>query len=218
MVAFNVLTGRMPWDAAAPHDPAFAAYCLRPRSYFRHRFALSPAADALLRAALRLEPARRPGWTELRAALQSADTFFLSEEQLRASAAPVRAVADAYMPREEEIRSQDVNLVVWEGCEAPPCTPIGEDAPRELVPLSTTTDDQADAHSDSESDSDGPITPQTHAAAAGDADDVPPLELSADAHVCGTHAGKAGAPREHAGSRGGLDSALCPLVGRVDVS
>ena len=206
MVAFNVLTGRVPWDAATGADVSFRAYAARPRSFFARRFPLSRGAERIVRAALALDPARRATVHALRAAVASVDTFFLSDAELAFAPIEARIVAESYMPQAEDDE---------DAYDAPPSTPVDELPPHAHTTAVQNTPGPEDGE-DSDTESEGPVTPETHAVEP--VIDVPALKLCgeaaprAPADVC---AGPAGSRRPETVGKG--VNAVVPRLRRVDV-
>ncbi len=86
-------TGRLPWAKAISSDPSFKQYTLDP-NFLRKALPISKGANNIISRMLDLNPKKRITLSELRSAITSLDTFFMSRREVASSGPVVRAAAE----------------------------------------------------------------------------------------------------------------------------
>ena len=94
----NFVTGRLPWCRATIDDPLFLAYLENPE-YLRLSLPISSSLNDLLHHIFTIRPQDCMSIAEFRTAVSNIETFWMSEEELRASNDVVRQVWRTYDPR-----------------------------------------------------------------------------------------------------------------------
>ncbi|KAF5344100.1 hypothetical protein D9758_008853 [Tetrapyrgos nigripes] len=159
VILTNMLTGRNPWRLAVPVDPCFNAF-RNNRDFLRTVLPISEEANAILKRIFHFYPNSRIHIRDLKQEISAAQTFFMSDEELRAASEAVRKVAEfcgavlslaqsspvqAISPEPESSDGSAKQVVIL----ATPATPV---SPNNWAQGSS---------SGSEDDSKGPVTPET---------------------------------------------------------
>jgi serine/threonine protein kinase len=189
MILINMTTGCSPWRSAIRSDGCFLSY-LRDPSFLRTMLPLSKSAVILLRRILVLNPLERITISQIRAELLIVDTFFMTAAELKRSDRHMLEAAENYLKlglaaaplamsqsNDEEEDLYKVKLVPESPASAKERYPDHAALPHRPLPRPPV----AAANSSSLpsmlavsgsalappsfASSDGPITPETHAAA-----------------------------------------------------
>ncbi|CCM05529.1 uncharacterized protein FIBRA_07755 [Fibroporia radiculosa] len=186
VILVNMITGRNPWHIASTQDTGYASYLVEGKPYLQRMLHISRGAVDLLSRIFVDNPAERITIHQLRAAVIEIDTFFPTApnlcppvKTLLSSSRPVGSVditdclrvgtgaSDAAEVKIVDIRpisSPDDNdkITVPKNIGTPPkaFTPVGDESLFVNASDSLFTDD-----SGSDSESSGPVTPQTRAVA-----------------------------------------------------
>ncbi|KAF5390525.1 hypothetical protein D9757_002700 [Collybiopsis confluens] len=167
IILTNMIAGRNPWRYAMTTDDCFSAF-LYNRDFLRTVLPISKQANNILKRIFHLNPLNRVSIKDLRKEILAVETFFMSEEDLGHSTDVVRTAAAYYaVPRPDgEVKERSKSPTV----KCIPCKSISTQDSEEVYlfkrpidcpqPLPDHLQHDSDT-SGSESESAGPITPET---------------------------------------------------------
>ncbi|KAI0659221.1 Pkinase-domain-containing protein [Cubamyces menziesii] len=172
VILTNLVAGRNPWEHAVTSDKNYLKFLTQP-DHLREMLPISQATADILYAIFTSDPAVRITLPKLREQILAVDTFFMSAEEIARGNDYVKLAAATYSPLTEE-RPQPV-------CPHP--TAVGQVfdevlKQRSLPPSATfvqpplfvicsssgiSSSSESESSSSSSEESEGPITPETHA-------------------------------------------------------
>ncbi|EJF63752.1 Pkinase-domain-containing protein [Dichomitus squalens LYAD-421 SS1] len=182
IILVNLVAGRNPWTYALSTDRAFSHYLSNP-NHMRDVLPVSEEAQYILRGVLNPDPVERWTLQELRQHIEEVETFFMSEEDIAVASKHVQLVAATYCPRKavEDIARSQSAICIEDAREllaeqfvlrnktlprkplARPQTLKTNDSQQHFVIVSSTGLSRSSSTSMSGEESEGPITPETHA-------------------------------------------------------
>ncbi|KAM5533884.1 hypothetical protein V8D89_012424 [Ganoderma adspersum] len=182
IILTNLISGRNPWSLALTDDESYLTYLAYP-NYLRDILAISEDAQKILRHTLNPDPVGRWTLQELRQHIEEAKTFFMSEEEIAASSIHVQLAAATYSPPKDieelvhtqsAVRLEDARALLVEerfkifSARSHPLRAAAflqsrrtNDSRKHFVIVSSTGFSRSSSGSGEESE--GPITPETHA-------------------------------------------------------
>lgn len=177
ILLINIITGKSPWNEASKRDIGFKAYLREGPSYFQRTLAIPTQASEMLARILEVDVSKRLNITQIRDALKSVPSFYdasgVSSEAsvactntstLRTWGNPTKgAVWPEYDPDSEAIPSPyasstsagDISTFV-NGAPA-----ASDDIPAIVSSAPALCNCSSQDDCDSDTDSEGPITPET---------------------------------------------------------
>ncbi|KAG6856345.1 hypothetical protein H0H87_005463 [Tephrocybe sp. NHM501043] len=192
VILTNMISGRNPWRYATAEDECFSAY-MRDKDFLRQVLPISRGANAILKRIFRINPMSRIKLRDLRQEVLNVDTFFMTEEELACANSTIRKAAQSYSEgKHREAQAAVAQITrVFESTDEPDSSVSSDEVyvfdspPANSIPPSpsssvpptaflTVPGHNVDSNSasssartsnstNSGSDSDGPITPTTHA-------------------------------------------------------
>ncbi|KAH9896939.1 Pkinase-domain-containing protein [Cubamyces lactineus] len=172
VILTNLVAGRNPWDHAVTSDKNYLKFLAQP-NYLREMLPISQATADILYAIFTSDPAVRISLPSLRERVLAVDTFFMSAEEIARGNAFVKLAAATYSPPTEERAELVCPHPTMEGQEFG-----GVLKQRSLPPIATfvhppvfvicsssgiSSTSASENSSSSSKESEGPITPETHA-------------------------------------------------------
>lgn len=175
-----MIAGRNPWNYATTDDQCFLRFMANPE-YLREMLPISKSANNVLRRMLTFDARTRISIPELREEILNIDTFFMTQEDIAKGNKFVKIAAatyaaptsplfypsdigalcdDDYLGRDlyaDELRRSSRSIL---------CAVCIEDRPNNFVivdAFGTRCSTSLGSHSSSGDESEGPITPETHA-------------------------------------------------------
>ncbi|CCM05863.1 uncharacterized protein FIBRA_08099 [Fibroporia radiculosa] len=170
VILVNMIAGRHPWNNAATDDKCFMRFMVRP-GFLRKMLPISRSANTILRRIFTLDAGLRITIPELRTAILKVDTFFMAQDEIEKGNRFLRFAAAAYAAdRADTVCSAAITALredneIQIGSEHIADEFIAEDAQSHLRIAGGAGTTAFDSESESESgeDSDGLITPESHA-------------------------------------------------------
>ncbi|RDB22815.1 Negative regulator of sexual conjugation and meiosis [Hypsizygus marmoreus] len=186
VILTNMISGRNPWRYATTKDECFAAY-LHDKDFLRQVLPISHDANTILKRIFNINPLCRITLAELRKEILDADTFFMTEDEISTAGSAVRKAVKSYshayraapavLPDDtlfgdssdesgSSLSSDEIYAFNSPADDHPPPSP-STNVPTvrviDLNPAPSSSNSGALDSSSSASESDGPITPATHA-------------------------------------------------------
>lgn len=202
IILANLVSGRNPWGCAVTDDESYLMYLANP-NYFRDILAISEDSQKILRSTLNPDPVGRWTLQELRQHVEEIETFFMSEEEIATSSRYVQVAAATYSPpkhieelvqTQSAIQVQDARALLVEelfnfSARSYPLRPAvfsqscrTNDSRKHFVIVSSAGLSRSFSFSfsgtGSGEESEGPITPKTHAQDPVKLAEVPELTKS----------------------------------------
>ncbi|KAI0336875.1 Pkinase-domain-containing protein [Cubamyces sp. BRFM 1775] len=183
VILTNLVAGRNPWDHAVTSDKNYLKFLAQP-NYLREMLPISQATADILYAIFTTDPALRISLAELRVRILAVDTFFMSEEDIARGNAFVKLAAATYAsPAKEPAEPTYLQPTAEDRkvCEAlkqrslPPIATFVNPAVF-VICSSSEISSSSDSSSSSSEESEGPITPETHAQDPAKLAEVPEFE------------------------------------------
>ncbi|KAI0646374.1 Pkinase-domain-containing protein [Trametes meyenii] len=175
VILTNLIVGRNPWEQATLSDNGYFNYLTRP-GYLREILPISEGTAWILEGIFTTDPGVRITLPQLRHRVLSVREFFMSDEDLARASKHVQAVATAYTrPEEQEFCTADViNQLPADDMRSRPSVQSSLCAPKFVICASSGISNDGSVSSLEESE--GPITPPTHAQDPTKLADVPEMD------------------------------------------
>ncbi|CDO70627.1 hypothetical protein BN946_scf184748.g25 [Trametes cinnabarina] len=178
VILTNLIAGRNPWDYASINDRSFMRYLANP-GYLREILPISQEASNVLQAVFTTDPGLRITLNALRERVLAVDTFFMTEEEIERGSTYVKIAAATYAPRgtDGELVKQ---LSIVTDSEAFELLQQSSSITESRIPeeakfvICASSGVSSDASSSTE-ESNGPVTPETHAQDSVKLQQVPEL-------------------------------------------
>lgn len=191
IILVNLITGKHPWRTASTTDGAFSAYLHHP-DFFKRLLPVSSQAETIFRSIFTVNPSQRVTLAQLRRQVVACDSFCLSGDELARAPRHIRLIADYYsgcIPSTILAASQ---ISDWSNDSSDDFIPsnfilakslqesgdyvfesplsswpriLSSDCFRYRSPSSSSSDrdNELDYDSEDSDDTNGPVTPETHA-------------------------------------------------------
>ncbi|KAH9852571.1 kinase-like domain-containing protein [Lenzites betulinus] len=101
VILLNMVTGHRPWDKATLEDDQFLSF-LEEEEWLRDVFPISKGLNDILRNIFTIIPSAALTLPEIRREIRNLDTFYMSEQEVKASSPDVRYMWKWYAPRPTE--------------------------------------------------------------------------------------------------------------------